>query len=112
NRTRSGPIHLASAQHRLALQESDCYSAGTHVPAQSNAARRRNPLDKRNGNSPWPRWLRRDWAEECARFRPPAVPLRGGRPLVEDSLRGSRAHLRLTAAPKQARTSDLTAPLL
>src|SRR6516162_5394827 len=110
--TRSGPTRRASAQYRPAIQVSGCCSAGTDALAHSTAARRRNPLDKRNGNSPWQGWLRQDWAEEQRRSRPPVAPLRGGRQLVEDSLRGNRAHLRLTTAPKQARTSDPTAPLL
>src|SRR5206468_12115302 len=94
------------------MQESGCYSGGADVPAQSNALRCRNLLDKNSSKVPWPIRPRRDWAEERARFRLPAAPLHGGRLLVEDSVRCSRAHPRVTAVPKQARTSDPSAPLL
>src|SRR5882724_9907997 len=110
--TRSCPTGLVSVRHKPAILEFCCYSVGVDVLVQSNALQCHNPLDKSSGKIPSPIRPRRDWVEESARFRLPAAPLPGGRPLVEDSVGGSCANQRLRAAPRQGRTSDPTALLL
>src|SRR5436190_4553283 len=110
--TRSGPNGLASAPKTPVTQEAGCYSAGVDAPAQSNASRCRTLSGRRSGKIPWPVRPRRDWVEESQRFRLPAAPLHGGQLLVEDSLLGNRPRQPMKAAPKQARTSGLSAPLL
>src|SRR5262249_45025407 len=102
----------ASARDMLVTQESGCYWAEAAVLAQSNALPCRNPLGKSSDKSPWHGRLRRDWAEEEARFPLPAAPLHGGRPLVEERLCGSREHPHMTEAPTQGRISSPTVPLL
>src|SRR5262249_44812589 len=105
------PIGPGGARDKQAIQESRCYWAEADVLAQSNAPPCRNLLDKRSDNSPLPIRPLRDWVEDSGRSRLPVVLLHVKRPLVEDSLCGSRANPCMRAAPRQGRTSGPTAPL-